>query len=185
LRNAWASRRPRRILNGNGRTAQEAEYAAREGVHSVNADHIGELDLLEEHAARASTRVRVALRVNPGIPTGGHDYVATGHDQAKFGVAPAEAVEAWAARARWPHLNVDGLHLHVGSQLLDPGPLERAAEIARQARRRIGRSRRTDSAWSISAADSAWITRARRRSSRSKATPRVSRTCSARSRSSG
>jgi diaminopimelate decarboxylase len=121
-----------RILNGNGRTSQEAEFAAREGVHSVNADHIAELDLLEEHAARAGTTVRVALRVNPGIATPGHDYVATGHDQAKFGVAPAEALEAWAGRARWPHLRVDGVHLHVGSQLLDPGPLERAAETARE-----------------------------------------------------
>ena len=120
-----------RILNGNGRTASEAEFAAREGVHSVNADHLGELDLLEAHAARAGTRVRVALRVNPGIATPGHDYVATGHDQAKFGVAPAEALEAWAARARWPHLTLDGVHLHVGSQLLDAAPLVRAAETAR------------------------------------------------------
>jgi len=121
-----------RILNGNGRTAEEAEFAAREGVHSVNADHIGELDLLEAHAARAGSRVRVALRVNPGIATGGHDYVATGHEQAKFGVAAAEALEAWAARARWPHLKVDGIHLHVGSQLLEATPLEQAVETARQ-----------------------------------------------------
>jgi diaminopimelate decarboxylase len=133
LRGAEAAGFPaaERILNGNGRTAQEAEFAAREGVHSVNADHVAELDLLESHAARANTTVRVALRVNPGIATPGHDYVATGHDQAKFGVAPAEALEAWAGRARWPHLRVDGVHLHVGSQLLDPGPLERAAEMAR------------------------------------------------------
>jgi len=121
-----------RILNGNGRTAEEAEFAAREGVHSVNADHIDELDLLQHHAARAGTSVRVALRVNPGIDTDGHAYIATGHDAAKFGVAPAEALEAWAARARWPSLLLDGVHLHVGSQLMEPGPLERAADTARE-----------------------------------------------------
>jgi len=120
-----------RILNGNGRTPQEAAFAAREGVHSVNADHVDELDLLEEHAARVGATVRVALRVNPGITTPGHAYVATGNDQAKFGVAPAEALEAWSARARWPHLRVDGVHLHVGSQLLESGPLLAAAETAR------------------------------------------------------
>jgi diaminopimelate decarboxylase len=70
--------------------------------------------------------------VNPGIDTHGHAYVATGHDAAKFGVAPEEALEAWAARARWPGLRLDGVHLHVGSQLLDPGPLEQAAETARE-----------------------------------------------------
>ncbi len=121
-----------RILNGNGRTPQEAEFAAREGVHSVNADHIEELDLLQEHAALAGTVLRVALRVNPGIDTHGHAYVATGHDEAKFGVAPGEALEAWAARVRWPALRLDGVHLHVGSQLLDTGPLESAADTARE-----------------------------------------------------
>jgi diaminopimelate decarboxylase len=121
-----------RILNGNGRTQDEAEFAAREGVHSVNADHVEELDLLQAHAARAGTVLRVALRVNPGIDTHGHAYVATGHDAAKFGVAPAEALGAWAARDRWPSLRLDGVHLHVGSQLLDPGPLERAADTARE-----------------------------------------------------
>lgn len=120
-----------RILNGNGRTGTEAEFAAREGVHSVNADHVAELDLLERHAAAAGTVVRVALRVNPGVETPGHRYVATGDDAAKFGVAPADALEAWAARARWPHLTLDGLHLHVGSQLLEGGPLLSAAAIAR------------------------------------------------------
>ncbi len=121
-----------RILNGNGRSAPEAEFAAREGVHSVNADHVAELDLLQAHAARAGATVRVALRVNPGIATDGHAYVATGHEEAKFGVAPGEALEVWGARARWPSLRLDGVHLHVGSQLLDPGPLERAADTARE-----------------------------------------------------
>lgn len=128
-----------RILNGNGRTAPEAAYAAGQGVHSVNADHIGELDLLEEHAAKAGATVRVALRVNPGISTPGHAYVATGHDEAKFGVAPEEALEAWSARARWPHLRVDGVHLHVGSQLLESGPLQASAETARALAEESGR----------------------------------------------
>jgi diaminopimelate decarboxylase len=74
----------------------------------------------------------VALRVNPGIATHGHAYVATGHEDAKFGVAPADALAAWAVRGRWPALRLDGVHLHVGSQLLDPGPLESAAGTARE-----------------------------------------------------
>jgi diaminopimelate decarboxylase len=119
-----------RILNGNGRTPEEAEFAAREGVDSINADHIEELDLLNAHAANARARLRVALRVNPGIATHGHAYVATGHDAAKFGVAPADALAAWAARERWPALRLDGLHLHVGSQIQEPGPLEAAADTA-------------------------------------------------------
>jgi diaminopimelate decarboxylase len=120
----------RRVLNGNGRTPEEAAWVARQGVHSVNADHIDELDLLEREAANAGARVRVALRVNPGIATPGHRYVATGDSAAKFGVAPADALEAWAARARWPHLVVDGVHVHVGSQLLERAPLVAALDAA-------------------------------------------------------
>jgi len=72
----------------------------------------------------------VALRVNPGILISGHQHVATGHHDAKFGVSAADALAAWAARARWPHLLVDGVHLHVGSQLTETGPLEDAARAA-------------------------------------------------------
>ena len=128
---AAAGFEPSRIeLNGNARTEEEAEWSAARGIHSVNADHVGELDLLDAAAARAERVLRVALRINPGIETPGHQYVATGHDEAKFGVAPREALEVWAARERWPHLNLGGVHVHVGSQLMDPAPLRGAAEQA-------------------------------------------------------
>ncbi len=119
-----------RILNGNGRTPEEAQWAAREGVALVNADHVGELDLLDREAARAGTRLRVALRVNPGIDTPGHPYIATGGGDAKFGIGADEALGAWQARARWPHLALDAVHLHVGSQLMEPAPLAATARVA-------------------------------------------------------
>src|SRR5262249_14977055 len=96
----------------------------------INADSVEELDLLEREAAREGATLRVALRVNPGVEVPVHDYIATGHDLAKFGVGPGEALTAWAGRSRWPHLQLDGVHVHVGSQLLEPAPLERAAEVA-------------------------------------------------------
>jgi len=120
----------RTILNGNGRAAPEARWAASHGIRLVNADLVEELDLLERAAAESNARLRVALRVNPGIDTPGHRHIATGDDTAKFGMAPADAMEAWTNSGRWPHLAVDGLHLHVGSQILDPAPLWRALEEA-------------------------------------------------------
>ena len=118
------------VLNGNGRTREEAEWAAREGVHSVNADSIDELDLLDRAAAGARGKLRVALRVNPGIDTPGHRYVATGGEAAKFGVEAGEALGAWQGRARWPHLRLDGVHMHVGSQLVAATQLVDAAGVA-------------------------------------------------------
>jgi diaminopimelate decarboxylase len=120
----------RRILNGNGRTREEAEWVATRGVHSVNADHVSELDVLERAAAAANQQVRVALRVNPGIPIGGHDYIATGHDDAKFGIAPDEALAVWQGASRWPHLRLDGVHMHLGSQIMDLAALEAELGVA-------------------------------------------------------
>jgi molybdopterin-guanine dinucleotide biosynthesis protein A len=118
------------VLNGNGRTGEEADWVARRGTALVNADHLGELDLLERSAAGADARLRVALRVNPGVRTRGHRYVATGGSDSKFGIAPREALEAWSARARWPHLALDAVHVHVGSQVVEIEPLEAALDVA-------------------------------------------------------
>jgi diaminopimelate decarboxylase len=118
----------RTVLNGNGRTPAEATWAAANGIGLVNADLIPELDLLDRAAREAGRTLRVALRVNPGIETPGHRYVATGGDDAKFGVCAEEALEAWAGRARWPSLKLDGVHVHVGSQLLDPAPILEAVD---------------------------------------------------------
>jgi diaminopimelate decarboxylase len=119
-----------RTLSGNGRTPEEAAWAAREGVACVSADSVGELELLAAAATAEGRTLRVALRLNPGIDIGGHAHVATGHEGAKFGIAAAEALAVWSAAARWPALRLDGLHLHIGSQLGDPEPLLAAAREA-------------------------------------------------------
>src|SRR5512134_1010084 len=75
-----------RTLSGNGRTPEEAEWVVRHGVEAVSADLSGELDLLERVASRAGSRLRVALRVNPGIVAGGHRHIETGHAATKFGM---------------------------------------------------------------------------------------------------
>ena len=129
-----------RTLSGNGRTPEEAEWAARHGVAAVSADHPAELDLLEQAAASAGSTMHVALRVNPGIVAGAHPHIETGHRATKFGMSTREALAAWAARARWPHLVLDGLHVHVGSQVTEPRPMVDAARLALDLAARAGES---------------------------------------------
>ena len=119
-----------RTLSGNGRTPEEAAWVARHGVEAVSADHPGELDLLEAEASRAGVRMRVALRVNPGVVAGGHRHIETGHAATKFGMAAREALDVWSSAARWPHLELDGVHVHVGSQVAGVEPFVACARVA-------------------------------------------------------
>ena len=129
-----------RTLSGNGRTPEEAEWAAVHGVACVSVDQPGELDLLEHVAAHHGSAIEVALRVNPGIVAGGHRHIATGHSASKFGMSVKQALEAFQSRARWPRLALVGLHLHVGSQVDTAEPLLASArvglEIAAESARR-------------------------------------------------
>ncbi len=64
------------------------------------------------------------MRVTPGIVAGGHEKIATAHSGSKFGLAPAEAAQACIAARDDPQLDWRGLHVHLGSQVDDPGVLE-------------------------------------------------------------
>jgi diaminopimelate decarboxylase len=119
-----------RTLSGNGRTSEEAAWVAHHGVEAVSADAPQELELLEREAARAGVRLRIALRVNPGIVAGGHRGIETGHSATKFGMSARQAVTAWRDRARWPHLELDGVHVHVGSQVAGAEPFVAAARVS-------------------------------------------------------
>ncbi len=120
----------RRTLTGNGRTPEEAAWVAGRGVAFVSADAIEELDVLQAAAHAAGARVPVALRVNPSLEAPTHRHIATGHDEAKFGVDAADALAAFTARERWPALVLDGVHVHVGSQVLESPALLEAADVA-------------------------------------------------------
>lgn len=120
----------RRTLTGNGRTPEEARWVAERGVAFVSADAPGDLDVLEPAAAAAGRSLSVVLRLNPALAAPTHHHIATGHDEAKFGMDVSDAVALWRLRDRWPHLSLDGVHVHVGSQVLDSDALLTAARVA-------------------------------------------------------
>src|SRR5262249_44372773 len=107
LRFAQAAEVPseRLVIHGNNKTDEELAAAADAGAAWVVLDSIEEL----ERARRAGVE-RMLIRITPGIEADTHESIRTGHVGSKFGVAPDEA----AALAG----EVDGLHVHVGSQLL-------------------------------------------------------------------
>ena len=111
------------ILHGNAKTTEEIELAVSSGVGTVVVDNFDDIDRLE--AAVPAGRVQGCLvRVIPGVQSSTYPAYATGHAGSKFGLAPAAARQAIARIEASGRLRMDGLHTHVGSQIL------RAEELA-------------------------------------------------------
>jgi diaminopimelate decarboxylase len=112
----------RLLVHGNNKSDDELRAAAEAGA-TVVLDATGEA----ERAAAAGVR-RVLVRVTPGVEAETHASIRTGHHGSKFGLPPEEAVRAVAA-ARAAGLDVAGLHVHVGSQLVSAAAHEAAAPL--------------------------------------------------------
>jgi diaminopimelate decarboxylase len=105
------------VLHGNAKTTEEIELAVGAGVGTVVVDNLDDIDRLE--AAVQPGHVQGCLvRIIPGVQSSTYAAYATGHADSKFGLHPAAATEAIARIEASSRLRMDGLHTHVGSQIL-------------------------------------------------------------------
>lgn len=111
---------------GVGKTEAEIEAALREGVYCLNVESEAELDRIENVAARIGCRAPVAVRVNPDVDAGTHEFISTGKSKNKFGIGMDRADAVYERAAACSHLQVKGVQTHIGSQILDPAPFAEA-----------------------------------------------------------
>lgn len=135
----------RRInLHGNNKTPEELELAVARRVGHVVVDNVREIELLAEVLARHGRTMRVLVRCAPGVDPDTHKFIRTGQADTKFGlnIADGSALEAVSMVIACPHLRFDGIHFHVGSQLLDAeaheGALDAAVGLMEDIRRETG-----------------------------------------------
>ncbi|HEV8100034.1 MAG TPA: diaminopimelate decarboxylase [Gaiellaceae bacterium] len=102
------------VVHGNNKSDEELRAAAEAGARFVVLDALDEA----ERAAAAGVR-RALVRITPGIEADTHEAIRTAHHGSKFGLPPDDALTA-VASAHKAGLEVAGVHLHIGSQLLDP-----------------------------------------------------------------
>ncbi|MFT3766009.1 MAG: diaminopimelate decarboxylase [Minicystis sp.] len=108
------------VFSGVAKQAWEIDRAlgaGDRGILSIQLESVEEIARVDARAAALGRRARVSLRINPGVEADTHAHVATGHDEAKFGVARADLAAAWEALAKAKHVDLIGLGGHVGSQL--------------------------------------------------------------------
>ena len=116
------------VFSGVGKTADEIGEALAAGIGRFNIESRDELDLLQRVARERMQVARASARVNPDVDAGTHAKIATGKAENKFGVEPAEAWRWFDERAQRPNVVLDGLHAHIGSQVLDLAPFRHAFE---------------------------------------------------------
>jgi diaminopimelate decarboxylase len=121
---------PERIaLHGNNKSVPELRRAVESGVGRVVLDSYVEIVRLAALAAEAGVRVNVLIRVTVGVEAHTHEFIATAHEDQKFGfsLAGGEAAEAVRRVLRQPGLELVGLHSHIGSQIFDTSGFEISA----------------------------------------------------------
>src|SRR5438876_4609023 len=109
------------VLHGNAKSTEEIAMAVEHGVGLVVVDNEDDVDRLEA-TVPADSRQSVLVRVIPGVVADTHESVLTGHRGSKFGLLPEDAARVIRRIEASPRLSMEGLHAHVGSQILDVGP---------------------------------------------------------------
>jgi len=117
------------IFTGVGKTTEELKLAVELGVKAINAESEGELQRIAETAKRQGKIARVALRVNPDIDAKSHPHISTGLRSNKFGIGVHQIMEVCRKVRARDSLGLVGLHVHVGSQILELDPLKRATKM--------------------------------------------------------
>jgi len=117
-------------LHGNNKSEAELTRALEVGVGHIVVDSMTEIDVLSALAAERGSVAPVLVRVTTGVHAGGHEYIATSHEDQKFGLSLASgaALDALRAAHGAPGLELRGIHTHIGSQILSVDAFRESAE---------------------------------------------------------
>lgn len=121
----------RMVFSGVGKSEEEISAALVAGVWKFNLESADEMRLLDQIARRQGVIAHAAVRINPDVDARTHAKISTGKAANKFGVAIDEARGWFADAAQYPNVCLDGLHAHIGSQILELAPFAQA--LARMA----------------------------------------------------
>lgn len=116
------------VFSGVAKSAEEIDDALAVGIGRFNVESQDELILLQRLAAGRNVIAHASVRVNPDVDALTHAKISTGKSENKFGVSLDEARECFADSARLTHVRLDGLHVHIGSQMLSLDPIRQALQ---------------------------------------------------------
>lgn len=110
------------VFAGVGKNADEIRDALKVDILMFNVESSAEIHAINDVAASLGRKARVALRINPDIDPKTHPYISTGLKKSKFGIAADRALEEFKLASTLKHIEVVGVHAHIGSQLTEVTP---------------------------------------------------------------
>jgi diaminopimelate decarboxylase len=121
----------RLIMHGNNKSEQEISEALQAGCRLIIVDNCRELDQLNNIAGKLAKKPEILLRLAPGVEVDTHTHVRLGQVDTKFGlsIASGQALAAVKQAQALPHVQLRGIHCHIGSQILELRPFIEAMEI--------------------------------------------------------
>lgn len=120
---------PRKVVYaGVGKRHDEIYDAVRLGILFFNVESEDELDEIQRVACHLKKKVNVAVRINPDVIPKTHKYIVTGKGETKFGLDFETVQKIFNSSWKYQNLNIRGVHIHIGSQILNAQPFEKAIE---------------------------------------------------------
>ena len=121
----------RSVFAGVGKTEAEIQFALESGIFSFHVESEPELARINHVAGKLGVKAPIAIRINPDVDAHTHAKITTGKSDNKFGIPLKYAAAAYEAASKYPHLELRGVQMHIGSQLTDVGPFaEAVAKVA-------------------------------------------------------
>ncbi|MDA0989886.1 MAG: diaminopimelate decarboxylase [Verrucomicrobia bacterium] len=110
------------VFAGVGKTHDEIRYALESNILFFTVESEPEAQRISQCAVEVNRPGRIAFRINPDVDPKTHQYISTGKKENKFGLDIERALRAYAMAAALPNIEISGLHMHIGSQILMPTP---------------------------------------------------------------
>ncbi len=123
------------VFAGVGKSREEIREALDAGIALFNVESEAELSRIDETARSAGRTASVAIRLNPDVDPHTHRYITTGKRENKFGLDWDLSLRTAEKARRMKHVEIRGVHMHIGSQILEVRPyrasLKKAVDFAR------------------------------------------------------
>lgn len=112
------------VFAGVGKSDKEINYALDHTIFCFNVESIHELQVMNELAKNKNKTASIALRINPNVDAYTHKYITTGLEENKFGINPYQFDAVLDEIKKCTHIQLIGLHFHIGSQIQDLNPFK-------------------------------------------------------------